>query len=237
MVTGDHEVMHHRALRRGDRRRMHQLTLCVQNVVRHVRSDRRITEEMQLVRLGAQLRVRRERSGQLASEVVATHGFEFARQFPREVPLFERPDTTRVSENVGVRSTCSGIEHAVRIHRFETLFVLRGAHIAIAVPLRLTAFETNPVNHSVAEEPMVGVAGLRIRPVANVHPAQALRNRSGDPQIRVGHFFRHGRIVAPQEPWLAAIGRSIAQCVGHRRTFLSFPPRAIVTHGAVARNT
>ena len=168
VIARDHEVVHHGALGSGDGCGVHQIALGIEHVVRDVRCHRAVAEEVQLVGLGAQLGVRGEGGLQLAAEVVATHGLEFGREFPRKVTLFEGPDAAGVREHVRIGGTGRGVEDAIGVHRVEALLELRSAHVAIAVPLRLAAFEANTVHHAVTEEPVASRAALRVRSVAHV---------------------------------------------------------------------
>ena len=57
-----------------------------------------------------------------------------------------------MSEHVSIGGTRRWIEHGLGIHCIKTLFPLRGAHVAVAVPLCLATFKTNSVNHAVTKE-------------------------------------------------------------------------------------
>ena len=81
-----------------------------------------------------------------------------------------------MSKHMGIGCTRRRIEHGLGVHCIKTLFPLRCAHIAVAVPLRLTALKANTVNHAITKEPVAGLSIFRVRTIAHVQTRQTLRN-------------------------------------------------------------
>ena len=77
---------------------------------------------------------------------------------------------------MGIGCTCRWIEHGLGVHCIKTLFPLWGAHVAVAVPLRLTALKANSVNHAVTKEPVTSLTIFRVRTIAHIQARQTLRN-------------------------------------------------------------
>ena len=202
VVPGDHEVVHHGRARHLDLRAVHEVALRVEHVVGEIGRQLAVAEEVELVGLGAELRVGREGGLELPVVVEAAHRLELAVELEREVALLEGEDLAGVADDVGVRGARRAVHHDLGVHGLLAALELGRLHPAVAVPEGLPVLDAHAVDHAVAEEPVGALAALRVGRVAHVEPAQLAGDLAGHAQAGLGDLVRDRGVVAGQEPGL-----------------------------------
>jgi len=193
VALGDAEVVDHRRARHVDDLALHQPSRGVGAVVGEKRGREPVGEEVELAGERALLRMRGHARREPAVVIEAAHRLELARDLRRERRLDEREHAAGVLDDVRVRDAGREIADGRRV-----LHERPCPHVAIAVPLRAAVAERDSVQHPVAEEPVRRRAGLRVRAIAHVEPAEGGGDGAVDGQVERGHLVRDRREVALQ---------------------------------------
>src|SRR5208337_4716200 len=107
---------------------------------------------------------------QLAAEIVEAGGLKLAGQLDRQRGLVKRHDAICVRNHMRVGAAVAKVER--RHRRARLSLVRRRANKAVPVPLGLTVFERNAMNHPIAKEPVAGWASKRIGAVSDIQAAK-----------------------------------------------------------------
>ena len=204
VVLGEREVVHHRAAPDLHRHRLADVAVgAPHRVVDPVAAQPVVGHRVQLPGLGVLVRVGGVAGGQMAHpqravEVGRADGVELVGQLVRRrARLDQREGLARVGDHVGVGREVAGRPVVVPGLLAESARHGVGAHVAVAVPLRLSVDEAHAVHHPVAEEPVVALAGVahRVRADAQVAPVEVLGQLPGHREVGHGLLLVHGSEV------------------------------------------
>ena len=138
---------------------------------------------MHLTGDGVELRMRIDTERERPTEVGLTEGLEITADHIRTAQFLEGEHHARVMHDIGVAITG---EHATRRTQDRRAIEMRGGagtqHPAVAIPLRPAAAQGHPVEHALADEPvMVGGIGIdRVGTGADEPTLEHLGQRAGD---------------------------------------------------------
>ena len=161
----------------------------------------RVDHGVHLARVGIDLGMRRECSGQGAEEVVARNRLEFVGELNRTTTGFDHGKCgASESANVGVRTDVAVVPVATpNVGLAAMLAQTSAADITIAVPLGIAVTEPHTVNHAVSDEPVMGLGvhcSERVRPIAQIAAVELGGQLTNDWQINSGDLIGHRCVVA-----------------------------------------
>ena len=178
VVSGDVPVMHHHRIGQVNRLSLDHLPGPVDAVIGQVRrTGQLIAEEQKLARLWTFARMGGHGPGQLAAVIMRAQRIEITINRPRQMGLLQCQPLARMADDVGIGGGSCRIKHA-RHHGHVGLIIGR-ADIAIAI-VRLTIFELDRMEHAIAREPMIAMAGPRVHTHAHIVAKQVLGDLAGD---------------------------------------------------------
>ena len=235
VVRGEREVVHHRQRLDLDGPVDHQFPVGVRAVVGDVWFEQvAVTEEVEFAGRRADLGVGGHGVDQLAAEVVGADGLEVVGDLVWQRRLDERQRPSRVVDDVRVGGRGAQVAGAVGVVEREGFDEAVGPDPPVAVPLGLTAFDANAVDHAVTGEPM-SRRRARIRSVAQVPTVEFGRDGALDGQVGLGQFVGDGRVVAEAED-LAVDGQAGVRggkTRGVRRAVLNVGHRSLLVAGGM----
>ena len=133
-----------------------------------------------------------------ASKVTGSDRVEFESQFNGRSPsLDERKSPTIQANHVCVRTKAA-----------------RAFHPSISIPLSLTALQTNPMDHSIPQEPVIGfrVSSDWVRPITQIPSVEFSRYLTRDLKVKSRDLFSNGPKVSTQI-WIRFHRSSISHLV------------------------
>ena len=178
MVSGDVPIVHHHRIGQIDGFSLDHLSGAVDTVIGQVRrAGELIAKEQELARFWTFARMGGHGPGQLAAVIMRAQRIEIAIHRPRQVGLFQRQPLARMANDVGIGRRGCRIEHA-RHHGHVSLIIGR-ADIAVAI-VRLTVFELDRMEHTIAREPVIAMARPRVHADAHIVAQQVLGDLARD---------------------------------------------------------
>ncbi len=177
--VGQRDVVHHRHAGNVDAAALGQRAVGGDAVIREARRVHAHPVRVQFARARAAFRMRGERRGQAAAEVVRADRFELGGDLVRKRRLDQREDAAGVRDHAGVRDGRGQVDRSVGTPIRCLAVEGPRAHPAVAVPPRAAAVEANPVQHAVGHERVADRrAGSRVGSVTKESSGQLRRDRA-----------------------------------------------------------
>ena len=213
IVGGNCKIVHRNCARQIDGRARTHRAVGFDGVEIDVWLDEPITESNELVRAGIDLGMRSHPVRQVA-RIEPADRVEIAIQQVRQSAFGQRKNVASETHDVGVRRVEVRLGRTIDARFAKEIGDRIGTHIPIAIRQRLAAAKLNPVNHAVAQKPLVrlGRGNVRVRTSAKVPTVERLGDRAHDLKIGVGDLIGDGRVVAGE------VGIRRRRSHGHRRS-------------------